>query len=37
MKNVKEFSKEMIVIETEESNIEISRKDISVIKTVYNW
>ena len=34
---LKEFNKEIIVLETEEINIEISRKDISVIKTVYNW
>ena len=34
---LKEFNKEIIVLETEESNIEISRKDISVIKTVYEW
>ena len=34
---LKEFNKEMIVLEKEESNIEISRKDISVIKTVYEW
>ena len=33
---LKEFNKESIVIEAEE-NIEISRKDISVIKTVYEW
>lgn len=34
---LKEFNKEMIVLETEEGNIEISRKDISVIKIVYEW
>ena len=34
---LKEFNKEKIVLEIEESNIEISRKDISVIKTVYEW
>lgn len=34
---LKEFSKDSIVIEVEEGNIEISRKDISVIKTVYEW
>ena len=34
---LKEFSKESISIETEEGNVEISRKDISVIKTVYEW
>jgi len=34
---LKEFSNETLTIETEEKNIEISRKDISVIKTVYEW
>ena len=34
---LKEFNKEMIVLEIEESSIKISRKDISVIKTVYEW
>ena len=34
---LKEFDKEKIVLEFEEGNIEISRKDISVIKTVYKW
>ena len=34
---LKEFNKESILIEVEEENLEISRKDISVIKTVYEW
>ena len=34
---LKEFSKEKIVLETEDGELEIERKDISVIKTVYNW
>ena len=34
---LKEFSKEKIVIETEDGNLEIRRKNISVIKTVYEW
>ncbi|MBE5805940.1 MAG: ribosome maturation factor RimP [Clostridiales bacterium] len=34
---LKEFSKESIVIETEDRNLEIDRKDISVIKMVYDW
>ena len=34
---LKEFSKDNIVIEIEDRDIEISRKDISVIKTVYEW
>lgn len=34
---LKEFSKEKIVIETKEGILEIERKNISVIKTVYNW
>lgn len=34
---LKEFSKEKIAIETEEGNLEIERKDIAVIKTVYDW
>ena len=35
--NLKEFNKEKIVIEIEDGDFEISRKDISVIKTVYEW
>lgn len=34
---LKEFSKDNIVIELEDRDLEISRKDISVIKTVYEW
>lgn len=34
---LKEFSKESVVIELEDEEVEISRKDISVIKTVYEW
>lgn len=34
---LKEYNKEKIIIEVEEKSIEISRKDISVIKTVYEW
>ena len=34
---LKQYNKEKIIIEVEEKNIEIFRKDISVIKTVYEW
>lgn len=34
---LKSFDKEKIIITTEEKDVEISRKDISVIKIVYNW
>lgn len=34
---LKEFSKEKIAIETEEGILEIERKDISIIKTIYDW
>ena len=34
---LKEFSKDNIVIELEDRDLEISRKDIAVIKTVYEW
>lgn len=34
---LKEFSKETLVIETDDKEIEIERKNISVIKTVYEW
>lgn len=34
---LKEFNKDYLIIETEDKNIEIERKDISVIKTVYQW
>ena len=34
---LKEFNENTLTIETEDRNIEIERKDISVIKTVYEW
>ena len=34
---LKEFTKDTLTIETEEKNIEIERKNISIIKIVYNW
>lgn len=34
---LKEFNKDTLTIETEDKNFEIERKDISVIKTVYEW
>ena len=34
---LKAFDKEKIVLTTEEKDIEISRKNISVVKTVYVW
>ena len=34
---LKEFNKDTLIIETQDKNIEIERKDISVIKTVYEW
>ncbi len=34
---LEEYNKDTIKIKTEEKEIEISRKDISHIKTVYNW
>ena len=34
---LKEINEKSLVIETEEKDIEIERKDISVIKTVYEW
>ena len=34
---LKEFNKDILTIETEEDNIEIERKNISIIKTVYEW
>ena len=34
---LKEYNNESLVIETEDGDLEISRKDISVIKTVYEW
>ncbi len=35
--SLKEYNKDTIKIKTEEKEIEINRKDISHIKTVYNW
>lgn len=34
---LKNFNKENLTIKSNEKNIEIERKNISVIKTVYNW
>ena len=34
---LKEFNKDILTIETKEDNIEIERKNISIIKTVYEW
>ena len=34
---LKEFNQNEIIIETEEQKIKIERKNISQIKTVYNW
>lgn len=34
---LKEFNKETLTIEANDKNIEIERKNISVIKTVYAW
>ena len=34
---LKNFDKEKIILEVEGKNIEIERKNISQIKTVYNW
>ena len=34
---LKEFTKDSILLELEDKDLEISRKDISVIKTVYEW
>lgn len=34
---LKEFNQNEIVLETEEQEIKIERKNISLIKTVYNW
>ena len=34
---LKSFNKDEIVLETEENNVNIERKNISQIKTVYNW
>lgn len=35
--NLKEFNQNEIVLETEEQEVKIERKNISQIKTVYNW
>ena len=35
--NLKEFNKENIVIGIEEKDLEIARRDIAVVKTIYNW
>ena len=35
--NVKLFKKDKIVLESEDNKIEIERKNIAQIKTVYNW
>jgi len=34
---LKDFNKENLTIQTKDENIEIERKNISVIKTVYEW
>ena len=34
---LKEFNQNEIVLETEEQEIKIERKNIAQIKTVYNW
>ena len=34
---LKDFNKETLLIESNDKNIEIERKNISIIKTVYNW
>ena len=34
---LKDFSKEALVIETDDGEVEIERKNISIIKTVYEW
>ena len=34
---LKNFNKENLIIESNEKNIEIERKNISVIKTLYEW
>lgn len=34
---LKDFNKDTLIIEANDKNIEIERKNISVIKTVYNW
>lgn len=34
---LKDFNKETLIIESNDKNFEIERKNISVIKTVYDW
>lgn len=34
---LKDFNKDTLVIETDDGDVELQRKDIAVIKTVYNW
>ena len=34
---LKDFNKEALILETNDKNIEIERKNISIIKTVYDW
>lgn len=34
---LKEFNEEEVIIETEEGKIELPRKNIAMIKTVYDW
>lgn len=34
---LKEFNKESLMLEINNENIEIERKNISLIKTIYNW
>ena len=34
---LKEFNSDTLVIEADDGNVELERKDIAVIKTVYNW
>lgn len=34
---LKDFNKEVLILETNDKNIEIERKNISIIKTVYDW
>ena len=34
---LKDFDKDIIILEVEESKVELKRKNIAQIKTVYNW
>ena len=34
---LKEFNEEYIIISIEEENLKVERKNISQIKTIYNW